>query len=67
VHAAFLRAYRETAGSASFLPQGNEAFSNLLELYLLDKLIYEVRYELDNRPTWVRIPLRGMVDLDADD
>ena len=67
VHSAFLRAYRETAGNATFLPREPRAFANLLELYLLDKLVYELRYELDNRPTWVRIPLAGIVQLEADE
>jgi maltose alpha-D-glucosyltransferase/alpha-amylase len=35
----------------------------LLDIYLLDKALYELRYELDNRPTWLRIPLTGMLSL----
>ncbi|MBK7474360.1 MAG: maltose alpha-D-glucosyltransferase [Betaproteobacteria bacterium] len=35
----------------------------LLELFLLEKAMYELNYELDNRPDWVRIPLRGLIDL----
>jgi maltose alpha-D-glucosyltransferase/alpha-amylase len=31
-----------------------------LEAYLLEKTVYELRYELNNRPAWVRIPLQGM-------
>ena len=32
----------------------------MLEFYLLDKAIYELRYELNNRPDWVPIPLEGV-------
>jgi maltose alpha-D-glucosyltransferase/alpha-amylase len=61
--AEFLRAYRETTQNAGFLPADNNAFRRLLEVYLLDKALYELRYELDNRPTWLRIPLMGMLSL----
>jgi maltose alpha-D-glucosyltransferase/alpha-amylase len=61
--AAFLRAYRHTAQSGRFLPSGKEAFRKLLAIYLLDKALYELSYELNNRPTWVRIPLMGILSL----
>ena len=61
--AAFLRAYRRAAGGAPFLPAGREAFAALLDLFLLDKAFYELIYELNNRPDWVRIPLRGILAL----
>jgi maltose alpha-D-glucosyltransferase/alpha-amylase len=61
--AAFLRAYREAAQSAAFLPPDKESFRHLLDVYLLDKALYELRYELNNRPTWVRIPLMGILSL----
>ena len=32
----------------------------LLELFELEKALYELRYELDNRPAWVRMPLQGI-------
>jgi maltose alpha-D-glucosyltransferase/alpha-amylase len=35
----------------------------LLELFLLEKAIYELNYETENRPDWVRIPLRGLIAL----
>ena len=38
----------------------------LLDLFTLQKAIYEVGYELANRPTWVRIPLAGVMDVLAD-
>jgi maltose alpha-D-glucosyltransferase/alpha-amylase len=61
--ATFLRAYRKTAGEAAFLPRGERAFAALLDAFMLDKAFYELAYELNNRPDWVRIPLRGIVAL----
>jgi maltose alpha-D-glucosyltransferase/alpha-amylase len=61
--ATFLRAYRETAQGAEFLPADTSDFHNLLDVFLLDKALYEVRYELNARPAWVRIPLMGIMSL----
>jgi maltose alpha-D-glucosyltransferase/alpha-amylase len=58
--ASFLRGYFEAAGDASYLPKGQDAFAAMLDFYLLDKAIYELRYELNNRPDWVGIPLQGI-------
>ena len=63
VSGAFLRAYRATAGSAPFLPASRDGLRTVLAAYVLDKALYEVRYELNNRPDWVRIPLRGVLEL----
>jgi predicted trehalose synthase len=38
-------------------------FATLLDFHLLEKCIYEIRYELDNRPEWLAIPLSGLIDL----
>jgi maltose alpha-D-glucosyltransferase/alpha-amylase len=61
--AAFLRAYRETAEGAKFLPVESSHFQKLLDVFLLDKALYEVSYELNARPAWVRIPLMGIMSL----
>ncbi len=58
--ASLLRGYFDTAGDAFFLPKGQDAFAAMLDFYLLDKAIYELRYELNNRPDWVGIPLEGI-------
>jgi trehalose synthase-fused probable maltokinase len=42
------------------LPSGQEAIERLLTVFELEKAIYELRYELDNRPDWVRIPVAGI-------
>jgi maltose alpha-D-glucosyltransferase / alpha-amylase len=61
--AEFLRAYRETAQGAKFLPDDRVGLGKLLDLFLLDKALYEVLYELNARPEWVRIPLAGILSL----
>jgi len=63
--AEFLRAYRETAGDGEFLPRNSADFRRLLDIFLLDKALYEVLYEMNSRPAWVRIPLMGILSLQA--
>ena len=43
------------------MPEGGEAA--LLDLFLIEKAAYEVRYEAANRPTWIGLPLRGLAAL----
>ena len=59
----FLRSYFEIAQSGSFLPSSREEISGLLQVHLLDKAVYELGYELNNRPSWVGIPLAGISQL----
>jgi maltose alpha-D-glucosyltransferase/alpha-amylase len=61
--AEFLRAYRNTVQDAPFLPSSEDGFRGLLAVFLLDKALYELSYELNNRPAWVRIPLIGILSL----
>jgi maltose alpha-D-glucosyltransferase/alpha-amylase len=63
VSAAFLRAYLEESGTASHLPSNRKELGLLLDAYLLEKALYEIAYELNNRPDWVRIPIRGALEL----
>jgi len=60
VSTAFLDAYRKEAGNASFLPRDEDVFHTLLEAYVFDKAFYELNYEMDNRPDWLRIPLAAI-------
>ena len=59
--ATFLRAYREMTQGAEFLPFEFQDFQNLLDAFWLDKALYELLYELNNRPAWVRVPLMGIL------
>jgi maltose alpha-D-glucosyltransferase/alpha-amylase len=61
--AAFLASYRRTAGDAGFLPRAIVDFERLLDACLLDKALYELRYELNNRPDWVYLPLVALEEL----
>jgi maltose alpha-D-glucosyltransferase/alpha-amylase len=63
VSQAFLDAYLSTAAGASFLPPSDEERELLLETMLIEKALYEIRYELDHRPDWVSIPLHGLREL----
>ena len=59
----FLAAYLKTAANASFVPKDREDLRLLLGSFLILKALYELRYELNNRPKWVAIPLRGILGL----
>jgi maltose alpha-D-glucosyltransferase / alpha-amylase len=59
----FLRSYRQTVQGATFCPVDAVDFHTLLNVFLLDKALYEVLYELNSRPAWVRIPLMGITTL----
>jgi maltose alpha-D-glucosyltransferase/alpha-amylase len=61
--AAFLAEYRHTAQDASFIPPDKRQFALLLDAFTLAKALYELVYELNNRPDWVRIPLSGILKL----
>jgi maltose alpha-D-glucosyltransferase/alpha-amylase len=59
----FLNAWRSAAaGNPHLIPQPKQA-DRLLSAYLLEKAMYELSYELNNRPAWVRIPLAGIFAL----
>jgi len=59
----FLRAYRETIASNPDLLPPPEQSQALLQAYLLEKALYELLYELNNRPAWLHIPIAGILTL----
>jgi maltose alpha-D-glucosyltransferase/alpha-amylase len=63
VSSTFLESYIEHATPGGFLPTDREELNILLNVYLLEKALYELGYELNNRPDWVRIPLIGILQL----
>ena len=63
VSADFLAAYREHIGAEGASPEAEAFTQALTDLLVLQKAIYEIGYELSNRPDWVDIPLRGVRDL----
>ncbi|MCJ8210571.1 maltose alpha-D-glucosyltransferase [Mucilaginibacter sp. RS28] len=56
----FMRAYLNTVSGSNIVPQEQEDLQILMQTYLLQKAVYELNYELNNRPTWVIVPLRGI-------
>ena len=66
VRAAFLSAYDAAARDAKLYgPEALQAGAGLLGLFELEKALYELRYELGNRPGWAGIPLQGILDWGA--
>lgn len=57
---AFLKGYRKATRGAAFLPDDPAAMAVMLRVFELEKLLYELRYELANRPDWVHIPLEAL-------
>jgi maltose alpha-D-glucosyltransferase/alpha-amylase len=60
--ALFLKGYLEAA-RLPVVPESRDELGLLLSVYLLEKAVYELGYELNNRPDWVAIPLRGILKL----
>jgi maltose alpha-D-glucosyltransferase/alpha-amylase len=63
VSAAFVKAYFAGAKEALSLPKEPQELQVLLDAYLLEKVIYELGYELNSRPDWVKVPLQGILQL----
>ena len=57
----FLRGYREVNGTQHLLPRDESRLDALLRAYILEKAVYELGYELNNRPGWVSIPVDGLL------
>jgi maltokinase len=58
----FLDAYLDAA-DPSLLPASRHGVEQMLSVFELEKAVYELRYELNNRPHWVRIPVAGILRL----
>jgi predicted trehalose synthase len=58
----FLDAYLDATDPA-LLPASRHGVEQLLSVFELEKAVYELRYELNNRPDWVRIPVAGILRL----
>jgi trehalose synthase-fused probable maltokinase len=69
VREAFLEGYLAEADQ-TLLPPGRQNVDRLLNVFELEKAVYELRYEIDHRPDWVSIPVAGiarMLELDDDE
>jgi maltose alpha-D-glucosyltransferase/alpha-amylase len=61
--AAFLKGYLIGAGRASCLPKSRQDAARLIEFFELEKALYELRYELENRPAWLGVPIDGILGM----
>jgi len=59
----YVNSYIETVRLGNLLPEDHEELELLLKLFLLEKVVYEIGYELNNRPDWITIPFRGLKHL----
>jgi len=59
----FLGGYLNAVEGQELIPESHEGRRLLLDLFLLEKALYELEYELNNRPDWARIPLEGILAL----
>jgi maltose alpha-D-glucosyltransferase/alpha-amylase len=60
---AFLGSYLDSVGPGELLPSDDHHIRVLLDALMLEKALYELRYELNNRPEWVVIPIQGILHL----
>jgi maltose alpha-D-glucosyltransferase/alpha-amylase len=67
VSASFLSGYFSVSGIAALLPHTPTDTGILLDAYVTEKLLYELAYELNNRPPWVRVPLNAILELLSDE
>jgi maltose alpha-D-glucosyltransferase/alpha-amylase len=63
VSASYLRGYLATVADAPFVPRRRDELAILCTFYQLEKVIYELGYEANNRPDWLEIPVRGLASL----
>jgi maltose alpha-D-glucosyltransferase / alpha-amylase len=59
----FLASYLKSVAESRFMPGDQEETDLMLRTFMLDKAVYELGYELNNRPEWISIPLRGILEL----
>ncbi len=59
----FLSGYLRTAHEGGFLPSDRDELAAMLDVFEIDKALYEINYERGHRPEWVRIPLKGISDV----
>jgi maltose alpha-D-glucosyltransferase / alpha-amylase len=63
VSASFLGGYLDHVGGTRLVPTNDGDLDLLLKFFLVEKVIYEIHYEINNRPDWVEIPMRGLLGL----
>jgi trehalose synthase-fused probable maltokinase len=61
LEAAFLDGYRSSLTQSDLVPADNDEFRRALAPWIIDKAIYEIAYELNNRPTWLWAPIASLL------
>jgi maltose alpha-D-glucosyltransferase/alpha-amylase len=59
----FLKGFFEATAQATFMPKSREEMDLWLNIYLLEKAVYELSYELNNRPNWIEVPIAGILEI----
>jgi len=59
----FLKGFLQAASDATFIPKSRDEIRLLLDVFLLEQAIYELSYELNNRPDWVQVPIAGILEM----
>ncbi|MHC4879086.1 MAG: maltokinase N-terminal cap-like domain-containing protein [Planctomycetota bacterium] len=60
---AFLAGYATSLTAAKIMPADAAAAAALLDMFVVEKVLYELRYEINHRPDWISIPLAGLQEL----
>jgi maltose alpha-D-glucosyltransferase/alpha-amylase len=61
----FLKTYRQALSMSPLIPRDNTGFLLLTKCLLVEKVLYEIIYEANNRPDWLAIPLNGLLEIIA--
>lgn len=57
----FLAGYMKTGAKCASIPESEKEFKRILDLFYIEKALYEFNYEMANRPDWVEIPVKGLI------
>jgi maltose alpha-D-glucosyltransferase/alpha-amylase len=63
VSSEYLKTYLERVSGTHLIPRDRELMHKMLQVYMLEKALYELNYEINSRPTWVDIPLHGILKI----
>ena len=58
-----LETHRETLGDSPVVPRDQDAMLRALAVFELEKAVYELGYEMNNRPDWIWVPLQAVLAL----
>jgi maltose alpha-D-glucosyltransferase/alpha-amylase len=62
IRGSFSEGYVEDERNTALYPEDKRQARRLIELFSLERALHETRHELNNRPTWVSIPIKGIID-----